>query len=109
LETASGRAPALLAVGDHNQGQCYVDNKGVEPFDYRLLSKVLHPNDWDPQAEVFPLDIDAEWAGIPKPDGWTYPKAYIDAKNNGEWEAVTREYKEHYKIPFFGPSPNRRV
>ena len=87
----------------------YVDNKGVEPFDYRLLSKVLHPKDWDPQAEVFPLDIDAEWAGIPKPDGWTYPKAYIEAKNNGEWEAVTREYKDHYKIPFFGPSPNRRV
>ncbi|MDQ0469012.1 sugar ABC transporter substrate-binding protein [Labrys wisconsinensis] len=87
----------------------YVDNNGVEPFDYRLLSKVLHPTDWDPQAEVFPLDIDAEWAGIPKPDGWTYPKAYVEAKSNGEWEAVTRDYKEHYKIPFFGPSPNKRA
>jgi ABC-type sugar transport system substrate-binding protein len=87
----------------------YVDNKGVEPFDYRLLSKVIHPQDWDPQNEVFPLDIDAEWAGIPKPDGWTYPKAYLEAKQNGEWDAVTREYKEHYKIPFFGPSPNKKA
>jgi ABC-type sugar transport system substrate-binding protein len=86
----------------------YVDNNGVEPFDYRLLSKVLHPTDWDPQAEVFPLDIDAEWAGIPKPDGWAYPKAYSEAKANGEWEAVAKEYKEHYKIPFFGPSPNKK-
>lgn len=85
----------------------YVSNGGVEPFDYRRLSKVLHPDDWDPQAEVFPLDIDLEWDGIPKPDGWTYPKEYLDAKNNGEWEAVAREYKEHYKIPFFGPSPNK--
>jgi ABC-type sugar transport system substrate-binding protein len=87
----------------------YVNNGSVEPFDYRLLSKVLHPKDWDPQAEIFPLDIDAEWAGIPKPDGWTYPKAYIDAKSNGEWEIVIKEYRDHYKIPFFGPSPNRRV
>jgi hypothetical protein len=87
----------------------YVNNNGVEPFDYRLLSKVLHPTDWDSQAEVFPLDIDAEWAGIPKPEGWNYPKAYIDAKTSGEWDVVTKEYREHYKIPFFGPSPNRRV
>lgn len=86
----------------------YVDNNGVDPFDYRLLSKVLHPTDWDPQAEVFPLDIDAEWAGIPKPEGWTYPKAYSEAKANGEWEAVAKEYKDHYKIPFFGPSPNKK-
>lgn len=87
----------------------YVHNDGVEPFDYRLMSKVLHPTDWDPQGEVFPLDIDLEWAGIPKPQGWTYPKAYLEAKTNGEWDAVTKEYKQHYRIPFFGPSPNKRV
>ena len=85
----------------------YVDNGAVQPFDYRLMSKVLHPKDWDPQAEVFPMDIDEEWAGIPKPEGWTYPKAYLDAKVNGEWQAVIEEYKDHYKIPFFGPSPNK--
>ena len=84
----------------------YVDNGGVAPFDYRKFSKVLHPDDWDPQNEVFPLDIDQEWAGIPKPDGWQYPKAYLDAKTNGEWDKVRAEYAEHYRIPFFGPSPN---
>jgi hypothetical protein len=62
----------------------YVHNEGVEPFDYRLMSKVLHPADWDPQADVVPLDIDAEWAGIPKPQEWTYPKAYLEAKANGK-------------------------
>ncbi len=85
----------------------YVDNGGIEPFDYQLMSKVLHPHNWDPQGEVFPLDIDEEWAGIPKPEGWTYPKAYLDAKKNGEWTAVVEEYRDHYKIPFFGPSPNK--
>ncbi len=83
----------------------YVDNKGVEPFDYRKISKVLHPTDWDPQAEITPLDIDHEWGAVAKPDGWPYPKAYLDAKNNGEWDKVKAEYAEHYKIKFDGPSP----
>ena len=52
----------------------YVNNNGVKPFDYRKISKVLHPSDWDPQADVYPLDIDKHWAGIPKPDGWSYPE-----------------------------------
>lgn len=83
----------------------YVDNGNVPPFDYRLMSKVAHPNDWDPQGEITPLDIDVEWAGLPKPAGWQYPPAYLEAKNNGEWQRVTEEYRAHYKIPFFGPSP----
>jgi len=87
----------------------YVDNKGVDPFDYRKISKVLHPQDWDPQAEITPLDIDHEWAGVPKPEGWTYPKAYLDAKTNGEWDKVKAEYADHYKIKFDGPSPARKV
>jgi ABC-type sugar transport system substrate-binding protein len=84
----------------------YVENGDVQPFDYRRMSKVLHPADWDPQAEVFPLDIDKEWAGVPKPDGWTYPKAYLAAKESGEWDAVRAEYAAHYKIKFFDRSPN---
>ncbi|MCA1179704.1 MULTISPECIES: sugar ABC transporter substrate-binding protein [unclassified Pantoea] len=85
--------------------QRYVDNGEVPPFDYKLMSKVAHPNDWDPQGQITPLDIDVEWAGLPKPAGWQYPQAYLDAKNNGEWQRVTEEYRAHYKIPFFGPSP----
>jgi ribose transport system substrate-binding protein len=83
----------------------YVESKDVAPFDYRKMSKVLHPNDWDPQAEVFPIDIDLEWGGIPKPEGWSYPEAYVKARDSGEAEAVRKEYADHYKINFFGPSP----
>ena len=83
----------------------YVNNGDVPPFDYKLMSKVQHPDDWDPQAELFPMDIDLEWGGIPKPDGWAYPAAYVAARDNGEANAVRDEYAGHYKIDFFGPSP----
>ncbi len=83
----------------------YIDNGDVSPFDYRKISKVLHPADWDPQQEFFPFDIDLLWGKLPKPAGYTYPKAYIDARDKGEWAAVTQEYAEHYKIKFLDPSP----
>ena len=86
----------------------YVENGDVEPYNYKLMSKVEHPDDWDPQAELFPMDIDLEWGGIAKPDGWTYPKEYVEARANGEAEAVRKEYAEHYKIDFFGPSPMKQ-
>lgn len=87
----------------------YVDTKGVQPFDYRRMSKVLHPTDWDPQAEIVPLDIDHEWGALPKPEGWIYPKAYLDAKNGGEWKQVEAEYAAHYKIKFDGPAPRSQA
>ena len=83
----------------------YVDGGDVEPFDYKKMSKVLHPSDWDPQAEVFPMDIELEWGGIAKPDGWNHPQAYTASRESGEAEAVKKEYAEHYKIDMFGPSP----
>lgn len=83
----------------------YVNNKGVPPFDYKKLSKVEHPDDWDPQADLFPMDIDLEWGGIPKPDAWAYPAEYTKARESGEAEAVRKEYADHYKIDIFGPSP----
>ena len=83
----------------------YVNNGDVASFDYRLMSKVLHPSDWDPQDLMTPLDMDVEWKGIAKPADWQYPKAYLDAKSSGEMANVAEEYKSHYKIDMFGPSP----
>jgi ABC-type sugar transport system substrate-binding protein len=87
----------------------YVNNGKVAPFDYKLMSKVLHPNDWDPQDLITPLDMDAEWGGIAKPADFKYPQAYLDAKKSGEMEKVAAEYKSHYKIDMFGPSPFKKV
>jgi ribose transport system substrate-binding protein len=87
----------------------YVNNGDVAPFNYQLMSKVLHPNDWDPQDLLTPLDMDVEWGGIKKPDNYQYPAAYLDAKKSGEMEKVAAEYKSHYKIDMFGPSPNKKA
>ena len=83
----------------------YVNNGDVAPFDFKRMSKVLHPQDWDPQAEVFPMDIDLEWGGIDQPASWEYPPEYVKSRESGEAEAVREEYAKHYKIDFFGPSP----
>lgn len=83
----------------------YVNNGDVEPFDYARMSKVRHPDDWDPQAELFPIDLDREWGGIAKPDGWDYPEAYSKARSAGEATEVAEEYARHYKVKMFGPSP----
>jgi ABC-type sugar transport system substrate-binding protein len=88
--------------------QRYVENGDVAPFDYKRMSKVEHPQDWDPQAELFPLDVELEWGGIPKPEGWTAPAEYIQARDGGEAEAVRKEYQEHYKIDLLGPSPMKQ-
>lgn len=100
---------SLTVTAENVEGyiERYVDNKGIEPFDYRKISKVLHPEDWDPQAEVFPLDVDKAWAGIDRPKGWDYPVAYAEARAGGEWQAVRDDYASHYKIRFEGPSPNK--
>ena len=87
----------------------YVNNGDIAPFNYRLMSKVLHPNDWDPQDLLTPLDMDVEWGGIKKPDNYQYPKEYLEAKQNGEMQKVAAEYKDHYKIDMFGPSPNKKA
>jgi ribose transport system substrate-binding protein len=87
----------------------YVNNGEVAPFDYKKMSKVLHPNDWDPQADLFPMDIDLEWGGIPKPSDWTYPPEYTKARESGEAKAVQEEYAAHYKTDFFGPSPMQKA
>ncbi len=86
----------------------YVNNGDVPPFDFKRMSKVEHPDDWDPQAEVFPMDIELEWGGIPKPDGWEHPKEYTQSRESGEAQAVKEEYAAHYKIDFFGPSPMKK-
>jgi ribose transport system substrate-binding protein len=105
----SWRSVTMTAANVDTYLERYVNNGDVPPFDYKKMSKVQHPGDWDPQAEIFPMDIDLEWSGIPKPDGWNYPKDYLAARESGEAEAVRKEYQEHYKIDFFGPSPFKKT
>lgn len=99
---------APIVTADNIDGYIarYIDNGGVKPFDYRKFSKVLHPQDWDPQGDIHPLDIESWWEDVPSPEGWSLPEAYSKAKESGEFEAVAAEYAAHYRIKFDDPSPS---
>ncbi|MCL4066045.1 sugar ABC transporter substrate-binding protein [Pseudomonas sp. GX19020] len=85
----------------------YVDNNGVDPFDFRKFSRVLNPDDWDPQAYVYPAETEEIWKGYQRPEGWTLPAALAEAKAQGEFDAVREDYAARNKIKFDGPSPNK--
>jgi ribose transport system substrate-binding protein len=67
------------------------------PYDYELWSQVLHPDDWDPQNLLAPMDPNVIWEGIEKPDGYELPSEYEQAESDGEFDEITKLYAEHYK------------
>ena len=70
------------------------------PFDWKKMSRTLHPEDWDPQNYVWPMNLEVLWdyAKDKKPAGYTLPKEYTEAVAKGEIEALKKLYEEHYKI-----------
>jgi ribose transport system substrate-binding protein len=66
-----------------------------DPFDWQLMSRSAHPDDWDPQNEVLPLDLEQMWSFAEKPAGYVPPAAYEQAK--GDAEAVAAEYESHWE------------
>ncbi|MBP0589467.1 sugar ABC transporter substrate-binding protein [Paraburkholderia sp. LEh10] len=76
-----------------------VFNGGPLPFDWKKMSHVLHPNDWDPQNRVWPMDVVTVWerAKTPKPSGYQLSAAYQDALKNKDDQKVRAQYEEHNK------------
>ncbi len=69
------------------------------PFDWRLMSRTLNPENWDPQNNIFPIDPALQWAGQEGQDKLN--PAYAEANWKEEFDAVTKLYAEHYKTgPF---------
>jgi ribose transport system substrate-binding protein len=66
------------------------------PFDWVKMSRTLHPTDWDPQNKIVPIDPQAHWGADPT-DKAKLNKAYADAGWQGELDAVTKLYADHYK------------
>lgn len=73
----------------------------VLPYDWPLMSRVKHPEDWDPQNLLWPIDVEYDSTtslGITeKPADVKLNQAYLDAKAKGEMEAIAKLYKEHWK------------
>ncbi len=88
----------------------YVDGPIGESFDVKLLSRVEHPNDFDLQFAGYPVeDLETIWPGVPKPKGFQFPEAYLNAQRNGDFERIRALYKDHYRSPVLGPSPYQKV
>ncbi|MCB8882051.1 sugar ABC transporter substrate-binding protein [Acidisoma cellulosilytica] len=71
------------------------------PFDWLRMSRSLHPNDWDPQNKVTPIDPVVHWAGMPNEARLN--AAYKSSGWAAELAATTQLYAERYKTgPFHG-------
>jgi ribose transport system substrate-binding protein len=88
----------------------YVDKPIGESFDVKLLSRTEHPDDFDLQFDGYPVEnLDLIWPDVPKPRGFRYPEAYLEAQRNGDFDRIRALYAEHYRTPVLGPSPYGKV
>jgi ribose transport system substrate-binding protein len=84
------------AAADAYTAQMY--GTGRFPFDYARMSKALHPDDWDPQNLMAPVEFESYFAlQQPKPAGYRVSADYAAAVAGGELERVATQYREHYK------------
>lgn len=83
----------------------YIDAPVETHFDATKISRVKSPEDWDPQYELIPSDIDEQWINQPKPEGYSYPEAYVKGREDGSYERIVQQFKDHYKIKLLDKSP----
>ena len=90
------------AVIDRNNVARYIEKfvKNIDnlPFDFKKMSKVLHPDDWDPQNGVYPLDAEDYFRLSEKPRGFKMPQDWTDAVASGQTEQVRKMYADHYQM-----------
>jgi len=66
-----------------------------DPYDWQLMSRFVHPNDWDPQNDVQVLQMSKFWAFAPKPADYAAPAAYTSALSN--LAKINAEWVSHWK------------
>jgi ribose transport system substrate-binding protein len=74
----------------------YGGKGGKLPYDWLKMSRVLQPDDWDPQNEITPINPWEFWKGFEQT--FTLPDEYEKAREKGEWERVSNLYRDHYKM-----------
>lgn len=67
----------------------------TDPYDWQLMSRIAHPDDWDPQNGLTPMDLEKMWTGFDQPAGWQAPAEYTAAL--GDMATLTEEYATHWK------------
>ena len=71
---------------------------GPYPFDWKKMSRVLHPDDWDPQGLLTPIYPEnfTNWRYLEKPRGYEIPHEYVEAMKSGEYEQIRQLYLNHF-------------
>ncbi|WP_018319386.1 sugar ABC transporter substrate-binding protein [Bradyrhizobium sp. WSM2793] len=85
----------LITAQNVDKYQAFLSGEKL-PFDWRKMSRVLRPSDWDAQNHVWPIDVKTYW-GARTPVGYKFPKAYQDAVDSGCVDQLKAEYNDHYK------------
>jgi ribose transport system substrate-binding protein len=66
------------------------------PFDYKKMSRFLHPDDWDMQHAITPIVPEDYWSHLEKdrPKGYEFPKPYRNA-TEADYQKIQAMYKQH--------------
>jgi ribose transport system substrate-binding protein len=72
------------------------------PYDFALMSRALHPDDWDPQNSMAPLEFESYFnLQQPKPASYIVSPKYSAAVAEGEADKLKDLYLERYKTDHF--------
>ncbi|MBV1781050.1 substrate-binding domain-containing protein [Paeniglutamicibacter sp. ABSL32-1] len=67
-------------------------------FDWKKMSRHLHPDDWDSQVALAPVDpvpFFTEDLNTKRPEGFEFPPALQDSLDGGAIQRLTKLYSEH--------------
>ncbi|MEA1884011.1 MAG: sugar ABC transporter substrate-binding protein [Thermotogota bacterium] len=78
---------------------------GPYGFDWKKMSRTLHPDDWDPQGLLVPIYPDrfTNWIYLDKPRGYDIPNEYKEALASGEYQEVYEMYLDHFNAAWVIP------
>ena len=65
------------------------------PFDWVKMSRTMHPDDWDPQNKIIPIDPSIHWGTQSGKDKLN--PAYAASSWQSELDEVTKLYADRYK------------
>ena len=66
------------------------------PFDWVKMSRTIHPEDWDPQNTIIPIDPSAHWGTQPGKDKLN--PAYAASSWPTELDEVTKLYADSVQV-----------
>jgi hypothetical protein len=67
----------------------------AKPFDWRLMSRTLNPDTWDPQFKITPANPEELWKDFPKKVELN--PVWTSASIGDEIAKATAQYASHYK------------